>query len=94
MKKFKKFKFIIFFLFLAIALFLFAHSTPERAIRLNLIFDGYIVSAFKTEIILSNEDPWKGKYYCINPGIGADFYSVKKVFLNLWFVDIEKSGGA
>jgi hypothetical protein len=77
----------------SISLFLFAHSTPERAIRLNLLFDGYIVDGFKTEIRLSNEErPWKGKYYCINPSIGVDFYAVKKGFLNLWVVDSENSG--
>jgi hypothetical protein len=79
----------------SISLFLFGHSTPERAIRSKLLFDGYIINGFKTEIYISNEErPWKGKYYCANPPIGADFYAVKKGFLNLWFVDIENSGGA
>ena len=77
----------------SISMFLFTHSTPERAVKSNLIFDGYVIDGFKTEICISNESPWKGKYYCANPSIGADFYSVKKGILNLWFVDIENSGG-
>lgn len=89
-------KLIIFFLTLCIffvSLFLFIHSTPQRAIRLNLLCDGYIIDGFRTEILISNEErPWKGKYYCVNPSIGLDFYAVKKGFLNLWFVDSENSG--
>lgn len=77
----------------SIFLFLFAHSTPERALKWNLIFHGYIVNGFNTEVYISNEDPWKGKYYCVNPSIGSDFYSVKKGVFNLWFVDLENSGG-
>ncbi|NRT32535.1 hypothetical protein BJV38_004881 [Clostridium beijerinckii] len=89
-------KIISFFIILCIftsCIFLFAHSTPQRAIRLHLLFDGYITDAFRTEILISNEEkPWKGKYYCINPSIGADFYAVKEGYLNLWFVDAENSG--
>lgn len=77
-----------------IFMFIFVHSSPERVIRLNLICNGYVIDAFKTDIYLSTEDaPWHGKYYCKNPSIGLDFYSVKKGFLNLWFIDNKNSGG-
>lgn len=76
-----------------IGTYLFSHSTPERAIRTYLFFDGYLTKAFITEVFMSNEAPWKGKYYCKNPGIGPDFIAVEKGDLGLWYVDLKHSGG-
>lgn len=73
--------------------YLFSHSTPERSIRTYLFFHGYLTKALRTEICMSNESPWKGKYYCKNPGIGPDFIAVKKTNLGLWYVDLKNSGG-
>ena len=61
-----------------IGAYLFTHSTPERSIRAYLFFSGYLTKALKTEVYLSNESPWKGKYYCKNPSIGPDFIAVEK----------------
>lgn len=74
--------------------YLFSHSTPERSIRTYLFFDGYLAKALKTEVCMSNETPWKDKYYCKNPGIGPDFIAVEKSNLGLWYVDVKNSGGA
>ena len=80
--------------FLSICFYSICHSTPQRAIRTNLFFNGYVIKALKTEICVSNEDPWVGMYYCINPPIGSDFYAVKKDNLGFWHIDYKKSGGA
>ncbi|MFT8352025.1 hypothetical protein [Clostridium saccharoperbutylacetonicum] len=72
---------------------LFSHSTPEKSIRTYLFFNGYLAKALKTDIYMSNETPWKGKYYCENPGIGPDFIAVEKSNLGLWYVDLKNSGG-
>lgn len=61
---------------------------PERAIRTDLFFHGYIIDALKTEI-----SPWKDKYFCKNPGIGPDFIAVRKGELGLWYIDYKNSGG-
>jgi hypothetical protein len=74
--------------------YLLSHSTPERSIRAYLFFTGHLTNALKTEIHMSNEMPWKGKYYCKNPAIGPDFIAVKKRNLGLWYVDLKNSGGA
>lgn len=74
--------------------YLFSHSNPERAIRTYLFLDGYLTKAFITEVSISDEVPWKGKYYCKNPGIGPDFIAAEKKDLGLWYVDLEHSGGA
>lgn len=76
-----------------IGTYFLSHSTPERSIRTYLFFDGYLTKAFITEVHMSNEAPWKGKYYCKNPGIGPDFIAVKKGDLGLWHVDLKHSGG-
>jgi hypothetical protein len=76
-----------------IGTYLFSHSTPERSIRTYLFFDGYLTKAFRTEVHMSSEVPWKGKYYCTNPGVGPDFIAVDKGNLGLWYVDLKHSGG-
>jgi hypothetical protein len=73
--------------------YLFCNSTPEKSIRTHLFFNGYLAKALKTDIYMSNEIPWKGKYYCENPGIGPDFIAVEKSNLGLWYVDLKNSGG-
>jgi hypothetical protein len=84
--------FIIIILF--VVLFVFSHSTPQRAIRTNLIFKGYPVKALQTEVYKSAIDIQYGQFYsCKNPGIGSDFYSCKKVIFGLWFIDWTKTGG-
>lgn len=87
----------IVFLIIAVGVFietyLFSHSTPERSIKTYLFFDGYLTKAFITEVYMSNEVPWMGKYYCKNPGIGPDFIAVEKGDLGLWYVDLKHSGG-
>jgi hypothetical protein len=77
-----------------VGVYLFCHSTPVRSIRTYLFFNGYFTKALKTEVCISNEVSWKGKYYCNNPGIGPDFIAVKKRLLGLWYVDPKNSGGA
>lgn len=73
--------------------YLFCHLTPEKAIRTDLFFSGYIVGALKTEVFISNEAPWKDRYFCKNPGIGPDFIAVRKGELGLWYIDYKNSGG-
>lgn len=69
-------------------LYCFAHSTPERAIRANLLEDGYFVKAFTTEVYKNYLDPQYGqKYSCRNPRVGVDHYSCVKEFGVLWYVN-------
>lgn len=88
-------KVIIFFIVVLIFAwgYLFSHSTPERSIRTYLFFDGYLAKAFITDVYMSNDESWKNKYYCKNPGIGPDFIAVEKSNLGLWYVDLKNSGG-
>jgi hypothetical protein len=93
----KELKKYIIFVIIVLALagsYLFCHSTPENSIRTHLFFNGYLVKALKTDIYMSNETLWKGKYYCENPGIGPDFIAVEKSDLGLWYVDLKNSGGS
>ncbi|WP_160689205.1 hypothetical protein [Clostridium sp. C2-6-12] len=73
--------------------YIFCHSTPERSIKSYLFFNGYSVNAFITEVYMCNDDSFAGKYYCKNPGIGPDSIAVKKSNFELWYVDLQNSGG-
>ena len=78
---------------LAVVLFVFSHSTPQRAIRTSLIKD-YPIKALQTEVYKSDTDIQFGqRYSCKNPGIGSDFYTCKKGIVGLWFIDWTKTGG-
>ena len=93
MKGLKKYIIFVVIILASAGSYLFCHSTPDKSIRTYLFFNGYLVKALKTEIYMSNGTPWKGKYYCKNPGIGPDFIAVEKSNLGLWSVDLKNSGG-
>ncbi|OBR91263.1 MULTISPECIES: hypothetical protein [Clostridium] len=59
---------------------IFTHSTIERAIRTDLFFRGYFIKAFRTEICKRPipDQQYGTLYFCKNPGIGLDSYSVAK----------------
>lgn len=88
----------MFILFSLIAVFfiityVFCHSTPERSIKSYLFFDGYFANAIITEVCMHSDPHFNGKYYCKNPGIGPDSIAVKKSDFELWYVDLQNSGG-
>lgn len=93
MKGLKKYIIFVIIILAFVGSYLFCNSTPEKSIRTYLFFNGYLAKALKTDIYMSNETPWKGKYYCKNPGIGPDFIAVEKSNLGLWYVDLKNSGG-
>lgn len=88
-------KFILFSLIAVffIITYVFCHFTPERSIKTYLFFNGYFASAFITEVYMHNTPPFNGKYYCKNPGVGPDSIAVKKSNFDIWYVDLQNSGG-
>ncbi|WP_234123780.1 hypothetical protein [Clostridium hydrogenum] len=74
-------------------IYIFCHSTPERAIREDLFKQGYFIGAFNTKIYKSRYDEQYGQSYsCKQPVIGPDFYSVTKEN-GLWYINHDGTGG-
>ncbi|WP_041705113.1 hypothetical protein [Clostridium ljungdahlii] len=79
---------------------IFTHSTIERAIRTDLFFRGYFIKAFETEVCKRPipDQQYGTLYFCKNPGIGPDSYSVVKKYkyskkIPYWYINIAGTGG-
>jgi hypothetical protein len=72
----------------------FIHSTPERLIRCDLVFNGHPISAFTTYVYKSKIDSQYGQMYsCKNPSIGPDYYSfIEKN--GLWYINWHGTGAS
>jgi len=88
-------KFIISFIVIIVVFlgtYLFSHSTPERAIRSSLFFNGHFIGALTTEVYKAEMDSQYGQFYsCKNPRIGQYEYSfIKKN--GLWYINWNGTG--
>lgn len=94
MKKFKVLAKLVLTIIVLFGLYIFVHSSPERVVREYLIGQGYFIKAFETEVYKSSVSPEYGQQYsCKNPGIGPDFFTFKRGFLNLYFTNHDGTGG-
>ncbi|MBU5484087.1 hypothetical protein KQI86_07075 [Clostridium sp. MSJ-11] len=92
----KKRNIIISIVVIVIIIFeVFIRLSLDRTVRYYLFKKGYYRTSFQCKIIKSdfyNDDI--ERYYTIDPSIGPDLIAVKKNGLGLWYIDIDKTGGA
>lgn len=74
-------------------LYIYSHSTPERAIRSMLFYSGHFKSAFTTEIYKLGNDPDYGEQYsCRSPKVGPQHITLYKSEIGLWHINRSGSG--
>lgn len=86
---------MICFLILMLGLIYWGHSTPENAIRSNIIFSGHPIKGIQTTIYKGPVDSIYGQtYYCKNPEIYENHwsYSVQKSLFGTWVVNSNGTG--